>query len=113
MHVLFANTGVQLLCIPLAPGERPPAEATGKGWQYCGLGGTGGKTRLPYVQWQILDTQGSSVRKLFLAVDTTCGPPQDGYVCSAEILDRDYRIPLDVAHLLSPLGQPLGLRTPV
>lgn len=114
MNVLFANTGVQLLCFPLAPADRPPPEAIGKGWQYYDVEtGPGRVQRLAYVQWQILDAQGSPVRRLFLAVDTTCGPLQDGYVCSAESLDNDFPLPLVLDRLLGPSGRPLGLSTRV
>jgi hypothetical protein len=114
MHVLFANTGVQLLCVPLVPGDRPPAEAVGRGWQYFDVETAPGQVkRLPYAQWQILEGQAAPTRKLFLAVDTTSGPTQDGYVCAPEALDQDVTIPLDPSRLLGPSGRPLGLRTPV
>src|SRR4051794_31820845 len=107
MNVFFANTGVQLLCIPLVPGDRPPAEAIGKGWQYYDIEAAPGQVkRLAYVQWQILDAQGSPARRLFLAVDTTCGPIQDGYACSAESLDDDFPLPLLPDRLLTPSGRP-------
>jgi hypothetical protein len=112
MPILFANTGVQLLCIPLPPGGRPPAEAVGKGWQsYEAQADRGGEPQsYPYLQWQLPPAR---TGKLFLAVDTTCGRPQDGYICDLGTLDKDLVIPLDLTRLLGRQGRPLGIKRAV
>ncbi|HUT91787.1 MAG TPA: hypothetical protein VMY37_19995, partial [Thermoguttaceae bacterium] len=79
MHVLFANTGVQIVCVPLRGGARYTTAQIGYGWQRsrCGSGEEDDKPRAyPYVQWQIIQ---AGTTKLFLAVDTTCGDPEVGY----------------------------------
>ncbi len=76
MHILFANTGVQVVCIPLKGGSRYQTSQIGYGWQRCTCspGGADDKPRnYPFVQWQILQ---AATTKLFLAVDTTCGDPE-------------------------------------
>ena len=45
MHVLFANTGVQVVCIPLKGGARFTTAQIGYGWQRCRTG----PHRLPYL----------------------------------------------------------------
>ncbi len=37
MHVLFANTGVQVVCIPLRGGSRYQTNQIGYGWQRCAM----------------------------------------------------------------------------
>lgn len=107
MHILFANTGVQIVCVPLPLAGRPSAASVGRGWQpYEAQGPDGRRARLPYLQWRFAP---GSVGKLFLAVDTTCGRPEDGYACDLSALDRDLPIPLDLAGLVGPAGKPMGL----
>ncbi|NQU26052.1 MAG: virulence factor SrfB, partial [Candidatus Nealsonbacteria bacterium] len=113
MHVLFANTGVQLVCVPLRGGSRYQTAQIGYGWQRCqcgtaspAAGGTGveGETPrvFPYVQWQVIQ---SGTSKLFLAVDTTCGDPEVGYFCEPSALTRDFVVQFD--GLLDAQGKPL------
>ena len=71
MHTLFANTGVQIVCIPLQAGRRFTSAQIGYGWQYCKTKGQPNEsgdepkpTDYPYIQWQIIQ---STVSKLFLA----------------------------------------------
>src|SRR5687768_14859492 len=109
MPLLFSNTGIQLLCIPLPAGRRYRPEQIGRGWNNCRCQSlkseTGRQTAqdaeagdendnariVPYVQWQIVQ---SNVSKLFLAVDTTLGDPDLGYFCDPGALagDRTVRI---------------------
>ncbi|MDO4570630.1 MAG: virulence factor SrfB [Planctomycetia bacterium] len=118
MHILFANTGVQVICVPLKGGARYNVNQIGNGWQrcHCGLAeeaDTSGKKRgsapaaptgfdFPYIQWQII--QGTTT-KLFLAVDTTCGDPEVGYFCDANALTGDFTLALENIQDLN--GQPL------
>ncbi|MFH1922947.1 MAG: virulence factor SrfB [Planctomycetota bacterium] len=95
MHVIFANTGVQTVCVPLRGGSRYSTAQIGYGWQRlrCGTGEDGEEpTTYPYVQWQIIQ---AGTTKLFLAVDTTCGDPEVGYFCDPGALTRDFVIRLD------------------
>ena len=59
MHILFANTGVQIVCVPLRGGSRYQAAQIGYGWQRCRCG-AGAESepprRYPYVQWQIIQS---------------------------------------------------------
>ena len=95
MHILFANTGVQLVCIPLKGGSRYQSHQIGYGWQRspCGSGQENEAPQTyPYVQWQIIQ---SGATRLFLAVDTSCGDPESGYFCQAGSLTKDFIIRLD------------------
>ncbi|MFH1267978.1 MAG: virulence factor SrfB, partial [Planctomycetota bacterium] len=95
MHVIFANTGVQTVCVPLRGGSRYSTAQIGYGWQRlrCGTGEDGEEpATYPYVQWQIIQ---AGTTKLFLAVDTTCGDPEVGYFCDPGALTRDFVIRLD------------------
>ena len=94
MHVLFANTGVQLVCIPLR-GGRYQSSQIGYGWQRCVCASTEENEPpkvYPYIQWQIIQ---SGATRLFLAVDTTCGDPEIGYFCQAASLTKDFAIRLE------------------
>jgi len=105
MQILFANTGVQLVCVPLKGGSRYQTSQIGYGWQRCQCGGGGEDepTRdYPYIQWQVIQ---SGATKMFLAVDTTCGDPEIGYFCEPSALTKDYVIRL--GGLLDVQGQPL------
>jgi len=98
MHVLFANTGVQVVAVPLRGGSRYTAAQIGYGWQRClCAAGASGKQQeapkpFPYVQWQIVQ---AAATKLFLAVDTTCGEPEEGYFCDASTLVKDFAVRLE------------------
>jgi len=111
MHVLFANTGVQIVCVPLRGGSRFQTAQIGYGWQRC-LCGTGAEKETPrpypFIQWQIIQ---SGTTKLFLAVDTTCGNPDIGYFCEASALTKDHVIHL--SGLLDVQGKPLKGVAPV
>ena len=111
MHVLFANTGVQLVCIPLRGGSRYQGSQIGYGWQRCRTTaaheGEPPKA-FPFVQWQIIQ---SGAARLFLAVDTSCGDPELGYFCLAASLTKDFVIRLD--GLLDVEGKPLKGIPPV
>ena len=104
MHLLFANTGVQIIAVPLRGGSRFTAAQIGYGWQRCLLAGDKPKQSrsLAYVQWQVVQ---SAAPKLFLAVDTTCGNPEEGYFCDAATLVKDFTIRLE--GILDLTGQPL------
>ena len=107
MHILFANTGVQTVCVPLR--ARYATAQTGYGWQRCRCRTAADAVReFPYIQWQIIQT-GSA--RLFLAVDTTCGDPEIGYFCAADALVRDHEIRLE--NLLDIRDQPLRGLPPV
>jgi hypothetical protein len=84
--VLFANTGVQILCFPLRPGLRFPADQIGSGWQHCQCKVDDEVAEHGFIQWQILRD------KLFLAVDTTIGPEEAevGYFAKASSLGGDH-----------------------
>ena len=97
MQILFANTGVQVLCIPLRGGARFQTSQIGYGWQRtrCSELTQEGEEivrNYPYIQWQIIQ---SSVTKLFLAVDTTCGEQELGYFCAANNLTHDFEVMLE------------------
>ncbi|MDO4573676.1 MAG: virulence factor SrfB [Planctomycetia bacterium] len=124
MYVLFANTGVQVLCVPLKGGARYNISQVGNGWQRCRCGQAAevdpnAKKRrnepespagmdFPYVQWQII--QGTTT-KLYLAVDTTCGDPDIGYFCDANALTGDFNLVLEFLQDVN--GQPLRGVPPV
>lgn len=114
MHILFANSGVQLVCIPLQSGRRYTTAQIGYGWQQClckeeeeddndrddeeGFDAI----RYPYVQWQIIQ---SNVSKLYLAVDTTLGDPNLGYFCDPSTLAGDFNVYLK--NIVDRTNQPL------
>jgi len=111
MQVLFANTGVQTICVPLRGGSRYSTAQIGYGWQRCrcGAGKEGEQPRtVHYIQWQIIQAKTS---KLFLAVDTTCGDPELGYFCQASALAKDFVVRLE--GLLDLQGNPLKGVPPV
>ena len=109
MHTLFANTGVQTVCVPLKAGRRYTTAQIGYGWQYCRCRDTEADDpdeseplTFSYVQWQIIQ---SNVSKLFLAVDTSLGDPDLGYFCDPTSLAGDFHAHID--GLLDLSGQPL------
>lgn len=102
MQILFANTGVQIVCIPLISGRRYNTAQIGYGWQYAECENPEfvdeeeeerkPPLRFPYIQWQIVQ---SNVTKLYLAVDTTLGDREIGYFCDPTSLAGDFRVVLD------------------
>ena len=112
MHVLFANTGVQIVCVPLAAGRRLYAAQIGNGWQHCRLTHPVGdsprpsaipRRLIPYVQWQIVQ---GPVSKLLLAVDTTLGDPHAGHFADAASMAGDFV--LGIGGLVGAGGEPLA-----
>ena len=113
MHVLFANSGVQIVCIPLASGRRYTTAQIGYGWQNCRCKCPAEDEDrededvpvepYPYIQWQIIQSHRS---KLFLAVDTSLGDPEIGYFSDASSLAGDFHVRL--VNLLDRTGQPLA-----
>lgn len=105
MHVLFADTGVQIVCVPLRGGSRYQTAQIGYGWQRCQCAGPADDQpprNYPFIQWQIIQ---AATTKLFLAVDTTCGDPEVGFFCLPSALAKDFTIHLD--RLLDLQGKPL------
>ena len=117
MHILFANTGVQIVCIPLQSGRRYTTAQIGYGWQTCRCRAEAEADEdrrrddddedlealvYPYIQWQIIQ---SNVSKLFLAVDTSLGDPEIGYFADPTTLAGDFHVVLK--HVLDRAGQPL------
>ena len=110
MHTLFANTGVQIICVPLS-GRRYATAQIGYGWQYCQIKDPDPDSEddpdakpknFPYIQWQIVQ---ANVSKLYLAVDTTLGDPQLGYFCDPTTLAGDFEITIE--NLLDLAGEVL------
>jgi len=115
--VLFANTGVQILCVPFKSSLRLTGQQTGKGWQRCRCASGSEPQDYPYIQWQIVPGQNN----LLLAVDTTVGPdsvetsygPSEpvGYFCRQGIFQGDVAVSL--RGLLGADGKPLTGLDPV
>jgi hypothetical protein len=84
-QILFANTGVQLVCYPLRPDLRFSAEQLGFGWQHCRCKVQDKIVPYSWLQWQVLN------QKLFLAIDTTVGTDDAdvGYFANAGFLGGD------------------------
>lgn len=119
MHVLFANTGVQVVCIPMQSGRRYTTAQIGYGWQNCRCKPEQEDEErdedeppaadvYPYIQWQIIQSQ---VSKLFLAVDTSLGDPDLGHFSDPSSLAGDFHVRLD--NLLDRNGQPLPGLPPI
>lgn len=90
-RILFAGTGVQLLCYPLRK-RLPASESRFDAWRRCRRLENGRIRGYPFVQWLVLDD------KLFLAVDTTVGENDDeaeGYFCRSSSLSGDCPFRLD------------------
>jgi len=114
MHVLFANTGVQVVCIPLQSGRRYTTAQIGYGWQQCRCKPNAEVEEddddeedaelevYPYIQWQLVQ---SHVSKVYLAVDTSLGDPDMGYFSDPSSLAGDFHVTL--ANILDRSGQPL------
>jgi hypothetical protein len=114
MHILFANTGVQVVCVPLQSGRRYTTAQIGYGWQHCRCKPEAGAEEehdedeapqpilYPYIQWQIIQ---SNVSKIFFAVDTSLGDPELGYFSDPSTLAGDFHVKLQ--DILDRAGQPL------
>ena len=110
--VLFANTGVQILCLPLKAGLRLTAQQLGSGWQRCRYQADKEPEEHPFIQWQVVP----GLNKLLLAVDTTVGPeyvetpygPSEpaGYFCRQGIFQGDFA--LSLRGLLGADNKPLA-----
>jgi len=103
--VLFANTGVQIVCVRLQSNLRFTGDQLGHGWQRCSCQVGTEETKYPYIQWQIAN-QG----QLLLAVDTTLGPAETsdtngGYFCTEGRILGDFDVSLK--GLLGVNGKPL------
>lgn len=111
-HVVFANTGVQIVAVGLRPGVRYPSAQIGYGWQRCLVAPANPKSNtpkaFPFVQWQIIQSQ---TARFFLAIDTTCGNPDEGYFADAATLVKDFVLRLE--GILDLTGQPLKGVPPV
>lgn len=112
MYILFANTGVQVICIPLPSGRRYTNAQIGYGWQYCRVKGKPVDEKddaepkpvdYAYIQWQIVQ---GNVSKLFLAVDTSLGDREVGYFCDPTSLAGDFNVVLE--GVLGLNGEPLA-----
>lgn len=117
--VLFANTGVQIICFPLKSNLRFTAEQLGYGWQRCKCKAADGAKDYWYIQWQLIPNQ----NQLLLAVDTTIGgrrlevspelskeakvslDEDTGYFCKDGGMLGDFEVSLD--GLIGVNGQPL------
>jgi len=83
-RVLFANSGVQLLCFPLEQEVRDHDR-----WAHLSSGEDLSPSGFEFIQWKILRN------KLILAIDTTAStdPTDDsGYFCRESALGGDYQI---------------------
>lgn len=100
--VLFANTGVQIVCVPLRPDLRFTADQVGSGWQHCRCKVQDKAVDYGYIQWQVLRNS------LFLAIDTTLAPDDAdiGYFSKASSLGGDFSQCL--SDLLGANGSPLN-----
>ncbi|MEK6234079.1 MAG: hypothetical protein N2C14_05160, partial [Planctomycetales bacterium] len=113
MHILFANTGVQIVCVPLRGGRFTTAQI-GYGWQHCRCEDPAQDDEdrdedeelkplvFAFLQWQLIQ---SNVSKLYLAIDTTLGDPDLGYAVDPTTLTGDF--PINVDRLLDRAGQPM------
>lgn len=111
MHILFTNTGVQIVCFPLPTQKRYTSVQIGHGWQHFRrlekrAESRSGDEEIPrdcaYIQWQIIQ---SNVSKLYLAIDTALGDPARGYFSDAGSMAGDFQISL--AKMLDLQGEPL------
>lgn len=103
--VLFACTGVQIVCVPLKDKLRYSVDQVGVGWQRCKCQANGTQQDYHYIQWQVISGRG----QLLLAVDTTLGPNErdkdEGYFCREGALVGDFEVQLE--GLLGLHGKPL------
>jgi hypothetical protein len=104
MDEVFANTGIQTLCVALPPNLRFHPDEIGRGWQRCVCQAEATKVNQSFIQWQVVE---GNVSRLFLAVDTTCGDRELGYFCEPEGFVGDFRV--TIKGLLNLKGKPLGV----
>ncbi len=105
--VVFADTGVQIICKPLRPDLFYTPSEVGSGWQHCSCKVGEQTQEFAFVQWQI------DGNRLFLAIDTTIGPEDSlgGYFCKASALNGDFAVKIE--GLLGLKGEPLTGLPPV
>ncbi len=111
--ILFVNSGVQLICFPLAADSQISVSQSGRGWQHCRCQDLSPAAEEPiiqygYLQWQIV------AGKIFLAVDTTLGTTEDGspqYFAKASSLTSDVAITL--TGLIDAQGKPFEALPPL
>ena len=105
--VLFADTGVQIVCVPLSTNVNLPADQIGSGWQHCRSKTHDAVVEYGYLQWQVLRN------KFYLAVDTTLGPDdaEGGYFAKRCSLGGDFSQTL--TNVLGLGGKPLANVPPV
>ena len=100
--ILFADTGIQILCVPLPAGvHAPPGDEVRPGWQHCQCRIKDEVIQYGYLQWRLLDN------KFYLAVDTTIGPDdaEVGYFAKRSSLGDDFVQTLP--NVLGLNGEPL------
>ena len=119
MHILFANTGVQVICVPLTSGRRYNMAQIGYGWQLChclnperpeeieeGDEDKYPPVLVPYVLWQIVQ---SHVSKLYLAIDTSLGDPDVGYFADPATLAGFFELHVEQGPRLEHAGVTIGV----
>ena len=100
VHKVFSNTGVQIICEPLPRGT---GVQDSKGWQHCQCLEADGQSvkAYPYLQWQVVS------KRLFFAIDTTCGAQEHGFFQTMSALTADFLISIAPHNLLGTNRQPL------
>ncbi len=98
MHVVFINTGVQIVCEPLKTRVKA---AVGHGWQRCEcLAPDGSPLEHRYIQWQLRGD------RLLFAVDTTCGNPEKGFFFREDALQENFKV--TISQLLDRDRKPIA-----
>ncbi len=100
--ILFSDTGVQIIRVPLPRNALFPIEKVGVGWQYCRCRAGDETVEYGYLQWQIAGDF------LLLAVDTTVGPNDPdavGYFAKIDSFGGDFY--QNLTGLLDLRGEPL------
>lgn len=105
--VLFADSGVQVLCFPLPADVNLPVDQVGSGWQHCRCEVKDEVVEYGYLQWQLLRN------RFYLAVDTTIGPDdaEVGYFARRSSLGEDFRQTL--TNVLGAKGEALAGIPPI
>jgi hypothetical protein len=100
--ILFADSGVQILCFPLPADVNLPGDQVGSGWQHCQCEVKDEVVEYGYLQWQLLRN------RFYLAVDTTIGPDdaEVGYFAKRSSLGEDFVQTL--TNVLGTKGKPLA-----
>lgn len=90
--ILYSNSGVQLIYLPLR--QKVRLDPSRKGWQRCRCrpDPEGPLRSLPFVQWQVAGLESD---KFFLVVDTSLGDAECGYMRSAKGFVHDEIVTLD------------------